>query len=117
MDIEPEPDRTLSISFLHNNRPLGEAFRVKQPTPVLLFPTVGFSSSPQKVSIMKGDPPPKAARAPPVYEDAEGDYGLRSCTGADGLSMVTPPCSMKVFKQGAGYRLGIKVRFCYRILE
>mmetsp|Transcript_32047 Transcript_32047/g.90907 ORF Transcript_32047/g.90907 Transcript_32047/m.90907 type:complete len:304 (-) Transcript_32047:290-1201(-) len=108
LSVGSTPDRTLSVFFFHNGRPLGEAFRIAQPDPAPLFPVVGFKTSPEKVAITKCVPPEHRERALPKFEGLEGHFSLRSCVAADGKELTFPDVSIQVHAQGSGYSLSVK---------
>lgn len=97
---------TTSVSFFHNHRPLGEAFRFQQTSPVPLFPVVGFSGKGEKAAITKCEPPSERARATRAFEGYEGHFELRRCSL--GGKEVEPQASMEVVRAQGGYQLLMK---------
>lgn len=107
LSVIETPERTISVSFVHNGRSLGEAFRFCMPDPEPIYPVVGLHSSPDKVSIQKAEPPVGCKRAPPVYEGPEGFYRLQSCTHEDGSELLVPHVTMELQARRGG--LGVHV--------
>mmetsp|Transcript_2632 Transcript_2632/g.6909 ORF Transcript_2632/g.6909 Transcript_2632/m.6909 type:complete len:302 (-) Transcript_2632:353-1258(-) len=99
-----DPSGATAVSFFHNGRPLGEAFRFEQASAVPLFPVVGFGRASERASITRADPPAARERATAEYTGREGHFELQSCT-LGGRTVQPAGATMEVKPAPPGYQL------------